>query len=51
MKISGNHSYSFIPFLWSKEGKDIEKVSRREVPIEDIYSLVLEKFNLIENIK
>ncbi|STY62188.1 DUF2625 domain-containing protein [Mannheimia haemolytica] len=48
MKINGNHGYSFMPFLWTKEGKDIEKVFKREVPIEEIYSLVLEKFNLIE---
>lgn len=39
---NGNQVFSFIPFLWTKEGKDIEKVDRKLVPIEENYSLTLD---------
>ncbi|GAA4239237.1 DUF2625 domain-containing protein [Postechiella marina] len=41
-KVNGNQVFSFVPFLWTKEGKDIEKVDRKLVPIEENYSLTLE---------
>jgi len=40
-KASGNHVFSFYPFLWSKEGKDIEKVNKKLVPVEENYQLTL----------
>ncbi|MEL0653316.1 DUF2625 domain-containing protein [Algibacter sp. TI.3.09] len=39
---NGNQVFSFVPFLWTKEGKDIEKVNRKLVPIEENYSLTLD---------
>lgn len=40
-KLDGNKSYSFYPYLWSKEGTDIEKCSRKLVPTEELF-----KFNI-----
>ena len=40
-KLDGNTAYSFYPFLWTKEGKDINKVSRKAVPVEEQYTLNL----------
>jgi hypothetical protein len=40
--LDGNKAFSFYPFLWSKEGKDINNVSRKAVPIEEIYLLTLD---------
>jgi hypothetical protein len=40
-KLQGDKIYNFYPFLWTKEGKDINKVSRKAVPIEELYSLNL----------
>ncbi|GGI57987.1 DUF2625 domain-containing protein [Winogradskyella haliclonae] len=39
---NGNQVFSFVPFLWTKEGKDIEKIDRKLVPIEENYSLTLD---------
>jgi hypothetical protein len=39
--LDGNKSYSFRPYLWSKEGTDIEKCTRKLVPTEDLF-----KFNI-----
>lgn len=40
--LDGNQAFSFVPFLWSAEGKDINKNSRRAVPIEEIYNLTMD---------
>jgi len=37
--ISGDQVFNFYPHLWSKEGKDIGKDSRKAVPIEEQYTL------------
>jgi len=42
VKLDGNHVYNFYPPLWSKEGKDITKNSRKDVPVEEQYSLNLD---------
>jgi len=39
---NGNQVFSFVPFLWTKEGKDIEKVDRKLVPVEENYRLTLD---------
>jgi hypothetical protein len=39
--LDGNMVYNFVPYLWSKEGKNIDKDSRMPVPIEEQY-----KFNM-----
>ncbi|MFZ4797225.1 MAG: DUF2625 domain-containing protein [Bacteroidia bacterium] len=41
-KLNGDSVYTFYPFLWSKEGKDINKVTRSVVPIEEQYGLNLD---------
>ena len=41
-KLKGDYVYNFVPYLWTKEGKDIENVSKKEVPIEEQYSLNLD---------
>lgn len=34
--------FTFFPYLWSKEGKNIEKNTRNSIPIEEQYTLNLE---------
>ncbi|WP_343616820.1 DUF2625 domain-containing protein [Flavobacterium sp.] len=41
-KLNGDQVFNFIPFLWSEEGEDIEKASRKEISIEEQYNLNLE---------
>ena len=41
-KLDGNKVFSFFPFLWTKEGKDINKASRKEIPIDEQYNLNIE---------
>ncbi len=41
-QLDGNEVFSFFPYLWSLEGKDINKNSRKAVPIEEQYFLNLE---------
>ncbi|HKO81732.1 MAG TPA: DUF2625 family protein, partial [Chitinophagaceae bacterium] len=36
--LDGDKVYNFYPFLWTKEGKDINKNSRSAIPIEEQYS-------------
>jgi hypothetical protein len=36
-KLDGNSVFSFFPFLWSKEGKDVNKNSKTIIPIEEHY--------------
>ncbi|MEO8534517.1 MAG: DUF2625 domain-containing protein [Flavobacterium sp.] len=38
-KLKGDEVFNFYPFLWSKEGNDINKNSRKVIPIEEQYSL------------
>ncbi len=39
--LDGNEVYNFYPFLWTKEGKNIEKCSRKKVPILEQYQLTI----------
>lgn len=41
-KLAGDQVFNFFPPLWTKEGKDINKNSRRAIPIEEQYSLNIE---------
>lgn len=41
-KLNGNEVINFVPFLWTKEGKDIEKSSRKAISIEEQYRLNLD---------
>jgi hypothetical protein len=41
-KLNCDKVFNFIPYLWTKEGKDIENALKKEVPIEEQYSLNLD---------
>lgn len=41
-RLNGNGVFSFYPFLWTKEGKDINKNSRKVVPVDEQYKLNIE---------
>lgn len=41
-KLDGDKVYNFVPFLWTKEGKDINKNKRMAVPVEEQFSLNLD---------
>jgi hypothetical protein len=43
--IKGDQALSFYPFLWTKEGKEQGKCSRRACPIAEIYSLNVKEFS------
>ncbi len=45
-KLDGNEVYSFYPFLWTKEGKNINKDVRKIIPIEEQYD-----FNMVNRKK
>ena len=38
-KLDGNKVYTFFPYLWTKEGEDINKNSRNPIPVEEQYIL------------
>jgi hypothetical protein len=37
--IDSDHAFHFVPYLWTKEGKDINKDSRRSIPINELWFL------------
>ena len=37
--ITGDEVFSFFPYLWTKEGKNLEEISRKIIPIEEQYAL------------
>ena len=41
-KLNGNQVFSFFPFLCTKEGQQIEKVSRKVVSMEESYRLTMD---------
>jgi hypothetical protein len=40
--LSGDEVFSFYPYLWSVEGKDPEKNSRKQVPVDEQYTINLD---------
>lgn len=38
-QLNGSQGISCVPFLFTKEGKDLNKVSRKPVPIEELWQL------------
>lgn len=40
--LDGNNVYSFFPFLWTKEGQDIEHASKKQIPIEEQYIFLMD---------
>lgn len=41
-KLDCDRVFNFVPYLWTKEGKNIEKASKKDVPIEEQYNLNLD---------
>lgn len=41
-KLAGDKAFNFYPYLWSKEGKDINRNSRRIIDIEEQYKMNIE---------
>jgi hypothetical protein len=41
-KLDANKTFNFFPTLWTKEGRDINKISRKAVPVEEQYQLNLD---------
>jgi len=41
-KLKGDEVFNFYPFLWTAEGSDINKSSRKIIPIQEQYSLNLD---------
>ena len=37
--LDGDKAYSFFPYLWTKEGKDINKIAKKVITVAEIYSL------------
>ena len=37
-QLDGNKTYSFFPYLWTKEGKEINKSTKKPIPVEEQYS-------------
>lgn len=50
-KLSGDQGISIFPYLWTKEGKDIEKCSRRAVPVKDLWGIYNEFARQISDIR
>jgi len=40
--LAGDKVFNFVPALWTKEGKDIDKISRRAISIEEQYRVNLD---------
>lgn len=41
-KLKNDQVFNFFPYLWTAQGKDINKATKKEVPIEEHYRLTLE---------
>jgi hypothetical protein len=41
-KLKGDEVFNFYPFLWTAEGSDINKNSRKIIPVQEQYSLNLD---------
>lgn len=41
-KLNGDKVFYFFPYLWSKEGKNIETNSKKEIPIEEEYNFIMD---------
>jgi len=42
LKLGGNKVFSFYPFLWTTEGKDINKNVRNKIPVEEQFQFNME---------
>ncbi|MDB5147505.1 MAG: hypothetical protein JWQ57_1525 [Mucilaginibacter sp.] len=47
-KLSPDQVFSFYPFLWTEEGKDINKVSRKIVPVQEQYVFLIDSMKQLK---
>lgn len=47
-QVSGDQTFFIFPFLWTKEGADIEKTDKKVVPTEENYALTMDFFNRLK---
>lgn len=40
--LNGNQAFSFVPFLFTKEGKDLDNISKKAVPVEELWFLQMD---------
>lgn len=41
-KLDGNKVFTFYPYLWTEEGKDIKKTTRKIIDVEEQYNFNIE---------
>jgi hypothetical protein len=41
-KLDGNMAYNFFHYLWTKEGSNIDKVSRKAIQVEELFNFTLD---------
>lgn len=41
-ELGADYAISFFPFLWTKEGADVNRVKRKVVPVEEVYNFNME---------
>jgi len=41
--LTGDQVFSFYPFLWTKEGRDISHTSKKIIPVEEAYSFAIDQ--------
>lgn len=45
-----DYGYIFYPYLWAKEGKDMNTISRRVVPMQEIYDFNIEMKSTLDKL-
>lgn len=48
LDLNPDYAYSFYPFLWTKQGADINKVTRKVIPVEEVYNFNMEMKSTLE---
>jgi len=51
LKLDGSRVYNFFPPLWSTEGKDINKNSKKDIPVEEQYSFNIDQRKQLQTTK
>jgi len=41
-QLSPDYAYTFYPYLWTKQGKDINTVSKKAIPVQELYDFNME---------
>ena len=49
-ELTGNQVFSFYPFLWTLEGKNVDELSKKVISIEENFWLLDTIINEIKNL-